>query len=314
MSYHHKTLKGILSEGDVTLNVGGDTYCYGAPYMSYTLNRITEERKIKNIFWGCSVDERLTDDLEKQKDVNRYFKIITRESYTKKLIDSVVNNKEKVLLACDPAFQLDAKKTELPCGFSEGNTVGINISHLMYNEKDRFDESAIYANIIKLIDYIIQKTDMNVCLVPHVYNIKNNTGDICVLKELKAVYSDNPRVSIVDKELNCCELKYIISKLRFFIGARTHSVIAAYSTNVPTIALSYSIKSRGIAYDLFGKEEGYVISWKNLTSADILLTMFTDLMKNEKEIKEHYEAVMPKYKESIVKTAKCVMEEAFCGK
>ena len=35
-----------------------------------------------------------------------------------------------------------------------------------------------------------------------------------------------------------------------FIGARTHAVISAYSTCVPSIALGYSIKSRGIAIDL----------------------------------------------------------------
>ena len=44
-----------------------------------------------------------------------------------------------------------------------------------------------------------------------------------------------------------------------FIGARTHATIAAYSSCVPTLVVGYSIKARGIAKDLFGTDEGYVL-------------------------------------------------------
>ncbi len=54
---------------------------------------------------------------------------------------------------------------------------------------------------------------------------------------------------------NAKELKGYISRCRAFVGARTHSTIAAYSTGVPTLAIGYSVKARGIAKDLFGTEE-----------------------------------------------------------
>ena len=54
---------------------------------------------------------------------------------------------------------------------------------------------------------------------------------------------------------NCMELKGIISKCRFFVGARTHSTIAAYSMGIPTLVVGYSVKARGIARDLLGGEE-----------------------------------------------------------
>ena len=105
---------------------------------------------------------------------------------------------------------------------------------------------------------------MNICLIPHVYNIEKNLEDIRMLKPVYEKFKSTGRISIVDKELSCTQLKYIISKCRFFIGARTHSTIAAYSTGVPTLVLGYSIKSRGIAKDLFGNEKDYAISWKDL--------------------------------------------------
>ena len=159
----------------------------------------------------------------------------------------------------------------------------------------------MYQNVYTLIEYIINQTDMNICLIPHVYNIENNLQDIAVLKRIYSRYSDTNRVSIVDSELSCTELKYIISQCRFFIGARTHATIAAYSTGVPTIALSYSVKSLGIAQDLFGKQEGYVIRHKNITDENELKNAFINtLLSNENAIRERYKKILPEYKQSII--------------
>ena len=40
-----------------------------------------------------------------------------------------------------------------------------------------------------------------------------------------------------------------------FLGARTHSTIAAWSTLVPTIAVAYSIKAYGLVEYIFSKED-----------------------------------------------------------
>lgn len=76
------------------------------------------------------------------------------------------------------------------------------------------------------------------------------------------------------EDCNCMQLKGYISRCRFFIGARTHATIAAYSTFVPTLVLGYSIKSRGIATDLFGSDENYVISIQDLLNEEDLYQAF----------------------------------------
>jgi polysaccharide pyruvyl transferase WcaK-like protein len=50
------------------------------------------------------------------------------------------------------------------------------------------------------------------------------------------------------------QVKWVISKCRYFIGARTHATVAAFSTGVPTISIAYSKKARGINRDIFGHE------------------------------------------------------------
>lgn len=51
-----------------------------------------------------------------------------------------------------------------------------------------------------------------------------------------------------------------------FIGVRIYVTIAAYSTEVPTLVLGYSVKSRGIAKDIFGSEENYVIPVQDISN------------------------------------------------
>ena len=91
------------------------------------------------------------------------------------------------------------------------------------------------------------------------------------------------------------QLKGYILRCRFFIGARTHATIAAYSTGVPTLVLGYSVKSRGIAKDIFGTDKGYVLPIEKLYSAEDLLESYHHLKENEAGIKNHLNSFMPSY-------------------
>ena len=91
------------------------------------------------------------------------------------------------------------------------------------------------------------------------------------------------------------ELKGFISRCRMFIGSRTHVTIAAYSTCVPTIAVGYSVKSKGIAKDIFGTYNNYVFPVQSLRNKHGLTKSFVWLMENEKHIRQHLHEVMPSY-------------------
>ena len=93
------------------------------------------------------------------------------------------------------------------------------------------------------------------------------------------------------------QLKYIISQCRLFIGARTHATIAAYSTCVPTLVIGYSVKSRGIATDLFEIEENYVVPIQTIKSVRELISAFDWLEANANTIKQHLQSVIPAYQE-----------------
>ena len=147
-----------------------------------------------------------------------------------------------------------------------------------------------------MIDAILSDTDKNVLFIPHVMR----NLDLRVLKELYSYYSGNERVALLsDETLNAPELKYIISHCCMYVGARTHSTIAAYSTCVPTLVLGYSVKSIGIAKDLFGDFSGYVVPVNTISKDNdgVLKSAFENMYKQRETIKKHLNKKMIEYKD-----------------
>ena len=288
--YGHKALLKKVSAGDICLSIGGDNYCYtGTDKLGY-YNRMLHERGCKTVLWGCSVEpSALTEAVI--EDLKLYDLITVRESLSFEGLKKagVIEN---VLLCSDPAFQLDYTVYPLPDGFIPAKTIGINVSPLAADHGN-----LVMENYIELIRYILDSTAYKVLLIPHV--VKPDSDDRKPLTTLYDIFRNTGRIAILD-DRDCMELKGIISQCRMFIGARTHATIAAYSTCVPTLVAGYSIKARGIAKDIFGTDEHYVVPVQNFTGSNCLKNAFGWLCDHEEEIRCHLENVMPEYKERSI--------------
>ena len=100
---------------------------------------------------------------------------------------------------------------------------------------------------------------------------------------------------LIPDTLNTREYKAIISQCKVFIGARTHSTIAAYSTCVPTFVFGYSIKSLGIAKDLFGDHKGLVAKVYDPSGFDDMMNDLKDFLSKTDDYKAVLEKKMPDY-------------------
>ncbi len=284
---YRKPIRGLTSNM-VGLSVGGDIYCYEDYRKFILLHRMIAKRGCKSVLLGCSLDEKLFADPEFVEDMKQYTYISARESLTYGMLQKA--GLTNVGLTPDSAFTLEKELLPLPEGFAEGNTVGINLSPLVVRKESK--PGIVLENFIRLIQYILDNTACNVALIPHVVWCDND--DRAVLKQLYDSVNYSGRVVLIEDH-NCMQLKGFISRCRFFIGARTHATIAAYSTLVPTLVLGYSVKSRGIATDLFGTDEHYVLPVQQLSTADAMTDAFQWLMEHEQEIKSHLAAEMPEY-------------------
>lgn len=277
---------------DICLSVGGDNYCYGEPYWLYTINKCIKEKGKKNVFWCTSIYENIESD-EMIRDLKTYDVVVTRESLTYNALAKFMD-KDRIMLTPDTAFSLEKKETSLPKIFEKTKkVVGINISPLISQYTTKKDN--ILNSIKTLIEYILKDNDVGVLLLPHVY-IETNR-DLDALGKVKELFKDNDRVEILnDRIYDCEEIKYIISNCNYLVAARTHASIAGYSTLVPTLVIGYSVKSKGIALDLFGEYENYVIPVDEMTP-EILLEKFKFIQENEEKIKQILKEKMVIYKE-----------------
>lgn len=279
-----KELASLIETNDVFVSIGGDNYCYGRPGAFYAMNRVIHEGGKKSMLWGCSVEPSAIT-AEMVSDLKNYNTIVTRESLSfEALLKKGLKN---VKLYPDPAFTLKP----VFCEKIRDNTVGINISPMILNYAGQKREIAFNA-YRRLIVYIIDKTDFNIAFIPHVTAC--TTDDRAVLKRLYDETGANSRITVYG-DMDCQRLKCLISRCRFFIGARTHATIAAYSSCVPTLVCGYSVKAKGISTDLFGTYKNYVVPVQDIDNEEALSEAFRWLADNEEPIRRTLIEIMPDY-------------------
>lgn len=274
-------------KGNIAISVGGDNYCYPwSAKQNAELNREIRKHCIATVLWGCSIDpEAITPEI--REDLTKYDLITAREPLTFELLKPI---NPHVVRVADPAFILESEELPLPENFFEGNTVGINISPLIM--KYGTESSLILNNYRNMIRSIIEETDMNVCFIPHV--MWENNNDLEPIRVLYEEFRPTGRVCMITKG-NAMQIKGYIARCRFFVGARTHATIAAYASYVPTLAVGYSVKSRGIALDLFGTEENFVLPVQKMKSENNLTDSLAWLIEHESSIRHRLQETIPEY-------------------
>lgn len=296
-----KPILNAAKKSDMVFSIGGDNYCYGINKHILLVNRAVRDSGKKTVLWGCSIEQEAINNDTVFEDLAAFDLIIARESLTYNSLKK--RGLHKVSLFPDPAFQLDRIDLPLPDGFKEGNTVGINISPMIISYET--NEGSTLNNYISLIEYIIANSDMNIALIPHV--VWSHNDDRKPLLELYNRFVHTGRVILIEDAI-ASELKGYIARCRFFIAARTHASIAAYSESVPTLVVGYSVKARGIARDIFGTESNYVIPVQTLTKDGELVEAFKYIYEHEADIKTHYASMMKQYKAKAAEAAKEIAE------
>lgn len=273
---------------DLALAIGGDNYCYSGFTERFSVqNKNLAKRNVPLVLWGCSIDkERITPTM--LEDLRLYSLIIARESLTYNTLKEA--GLGRVVLMPDTAFLLDAIETPLPKGFMPGNMVGLNLSPLVIRQEPC--PGSVLRNYKELINYILKETEMGVALIPHV-TWKNN-DDREPLSGLYEEYASSGRIVMIG-DADAPTLKGVIRHCRFLVAARTHATIAGYSTRVPTLAIGYSVKSRGIATDLFGTAEHYVLPVEEMKEKEALTEAFQWLLAHEENVRSLYDSRLGTY-------------------
>ena len=295
--------KQIIKDCACALSIGGDNYCYsGIIHSMRDKINAFKASGVPVVLWGCSIDK---EKLDKSviEDLKKYDIITARESLTINYLYDI-GFRSNVIACSDPAFTLNTQSVKWQENMlNSEEIVGINVSDFMkyYNSYPE----ATYKNFYNLIDYIIKRTNYNIVLIPHVTHENNN--DRIPLFKLASQFNSE-RILLVNEDFNCMQLKYIISKCKMFVGCRTHSTIAAYSTCVPTLVVGYSVKARGICRDIFGSYEDLLVDARKFETDNDLKNKFIAFSAREDELRNHLKKIMPGYIQRAYNAKQAVLD------
>jgi polysaccharide pyruvyl transferase WcaK-like protein len=183
--------------------------------------------------------------------------------------------------------------------------VGLNISGLLfmggYTRNNMFGLRVEYQKLVDdLIEYLTVKKGASVVLVPHVFeggpdSEADTSACERVYEKLKHKYPG--RLGFLRGRYNQNQIKYIIGKCDFFIGARMHACIAAVSQCVPAVCLAYSDKFIGVMESI--GVASIVADIRRLTASEVLKVVEQSL-DDRAAIRQQLEQKMPEVKSSVL--------------
>jgi polysaccharide pyruvyl transferase WcaK-like protein len=116
-----------------------------------------------------------------------------------------------------------------------------------------------------VIDYIVDKFNADVCLLPHMYGgllSDNKNDDIQVSNIIYDKLANKNKVTVIRGKYMPDEIKGIIGNCDMFLGGRMHATIASTSQYVPTITFAYGEKYYHIIGETMGQTD-YIIDLTN---------------------------------------------------
>ena len=207
--------------------------------------------------------------------------VVTRDAPSTDYLREI-GARARILEATDVAMRLPYSA---PAPMTKGTLVrvGLNVSGLLmsggYTGANQFGLSVDYGALIRvIIGWFTAQDGIEVHLVGHVQSETQPVEDDQRAGEALAV--EFPGVQLAPVFASPSEAKSYIAGLDFFMGARMHSTIAAFSAGVPVIAMAYSRKFQGVFATL-----GYkYVADMTTDSSEAILTQIRDGFINRAQL------------------------------
>jgi colanic acid/amylovoran biosynthesis protein len=182
---------------------------------------------------------------------------------------------------------------------------GLNVSGLLfmggYKGKNMFGLRADYKELVStIIEFLIEKKDADVLLVPHVFGTNANSEADTVACEkiygqLKTKFPG--RLGLLRGQYNQNQIKYVIGRCDFFVGSRMHACIAAVSQSVPAVCVAYSEKFIGVM-ETIGIES--IVADARMLDVDGILGTIERTFDQREAIHKQLDQKMPEVRETVL--------------
>lgn len=293
--YH--SLKAKLKKADFILDIGqGDSFAdiYGKHRFDWINNMYKVGRKYHKPYCilpqtiGPYKNEAIRKEAE--KSIRHCKCVMTRDKqsfdYLKEILPDV-----KATEIIDVAFYMPYKKKHFDEQFIH---VGLNVSALLwhggYTRDNQFGLKDDYQSVVRaVIDYFLAMPNAKLHLVPHVVGGERHIeNDYAVSYDLCEEY-DNPNLLLAPLFLDPIVAKGYIAGLDFFMGARMHATIGAFSSGVSVVPMAYSRKFNGLFEDTL--DYHHMVDLKKDMKSDIM-SIISDSFNHRKQLKVEIDNAM----------------------
>lgn len=305
LSKYDRKILELYRKADIIIWCGGG-YLGGEKYASIVVSLfpmyLAKKLKKKVYLYAQSIDPFLSNFLKHFTKfvLNRVDLITLREPNS---VDVLKNMKIKTEfhLTADPAFLINKDSSEdgkillqkANVVNNSGLIIGMTVRKWNFpGSKNPSKKFKNYVNeILLFIEKMVLEKKATIILFPQVIVVPND-DDRIVSREIKSRLKKeiSKKVFVLEDDYTPEQIKSMMDSVNVFVGTRMHSNIFAISTFVPTLAIAYEIKTRGIM-KMLGLEK-YVLDISTLT-ADQMIIQLNELLKNSEMIKTMLKEKLP---------------------
>ena len=237
------------------------------------------------------------------KSIEKATLVMARDKQSLDYVNKIAPNQKKVREYIDVAFFMPYKKMEFSKDFIH---VGLNVSALLWNggytQDNQFGLKGDYQRLVRsLIDYFLSMPNVMLHLIAHVVSAERHIeNDYAVNYDLWMEYERNPRLVLAPLALTPIDVKGYIAGLDFFMGARMHSTIGAFSAGVPVVPMAYSRKFNGLFVDTL--QYNHLADLKSMSETEVL-----DKVKEAFSKREELKSVIDERMNGVVREREKIM-------
>ena len=283
--------KDIYKNADFILDIGqGDSFAdiYGKRRFDWIFSQYRLGMKYHKPYCilpqtiGPFKDSKIREQAKRGIEYASYVMVRDKQSYD--YVKELLPEKE-VTEIIDVAFFMPFKRKT----FDKSHVhVGLNISALLwyggYTRDNLFGLKTDYQSLVRdIIKYFLAQDGITLHLIPHVVGADRGVeNDYAVSFDLCEEFN-TPNLVLSPLFLDPISAKNYIAGMDFFMGARMHSTIAAFSSGVPVVPMAYSRKFNGLFSDTL--QYPHVADMKAQGNVEIM-TIVKECLNKRAELKK----------------------------
>lgn len=176
---------------------------------------------------------------------------------------------------------------------SNRQTLGISVSSVVhaYCLRKGIDYPKIIA---EFVDQMIETRQMRCVIFAHSARPgcpSGRTNDIPICRQTQALVRNQQHSDLIEDDLNCDELRLLISSFDYFVASRFHAMISALTCHVPTLVLGWSHKYLEVLEDF--ELSRFAVDYSHLTTAG-LSRAFEELVNSADDFQRKTRAYLPR--------------------